>query len=119
MQFMLTVHGAVTADDRFGAYGSEQEMNEALAATGRFNEKLEQEGVLLFAGGLLPAETATVVDGRDGAATVTQGAYLPGPERIGGFWVVEVDSRDEAIALAAEGSAACRNAIEVRQFAGV
>lgn len=118
MQFMLTVHGAVTRDDAFGPYASEEEMNEAFAATGRFNEKLEAAGVLVFAGGLDLADTALVVDGRGDKAAITEGPYLPGPERVGGFWVIEVASRDEAVALAAEGSAACGNPIEVRPFAG-
>ncbi|WP_374929483.1 YciI family protein [Kytococcus sedentarius] len=118
MQFMLTVHNAVTAADSFGAYADQKEMEQAMADTGAFNQTLVDAGVLLHVGGLMPGETATVVDATGGEATRTEGPYLPG-ERVGGFWVIEVDDREKALQFAAAGSAACRAPVEVRQFAGV
>jgi hypothetical protein len=66
-------------------------------------------GVWVFGGGL-ETEKASVVATN---GTVTDGPY---PEAIGGFWVVEVPSREEALAWAAKTAVACRCAQEVREF---
>jgi hypothetical protein len=91
-------------------------MLEAFADTGAFNDRLEREGRLVFADGLEPATTATTVDGRGERPTFTDGPYLETKEHLGGFWVIEAADLDEALALAAEGSKACRGTVEVRPF---
>lgn len=116
-QYLLSVHGPVEVDE-FGTYGSREEMEEAFAATGRFNDKLRADGHWVFAGGLQPATTATVVDGQDGRPVVTDGPYLETKEVIGGFWVIDAPDLDVALQLAAEGSKACRAKVEVRPFQG-
>ena len=49
-QYLLTVHGPAEPDE-FGSYGSREEMEEAMAATDAFNQKLQSEGYWVFAGG--------------------------------------------------------------------
>ena len=115
--YLLTVHGPAETD-AYGSYGSKEEMEAAFAATGVFNDKLHADGYWVFAGGLKPASTATVVDGRGETPALTDGPYLETKEVIGGFWVVEAPDLDVALELAAEGSKACRGAVEVRPFAG-
>lgn len=66
-------------------------------------------GVWMFGGGL-ENQKASIV-GTDG--TVTDGPY---PEAIGGFWVVDVPSREDALNWAAKTADACRCAQEVREF---
>jgi len=66
-------------------------------------------GVWVFGGGL-ETEKASVVATN---GTVTDGPY---PEAVGGFWVVEVPSREEALVWAAKTAVACRCAQEVREF---
>ena len=66
-------------------------------------------GAFVFGGGL-ENQQASVVD-TDG--TVTDGQY---PEAIGGFWIVDVPSREEALEWAAKTAVACRCAQEVREF---
>jgi hypothetical protein len=61
--YLLTVHGPAEIDE-FANYGSKEEMEEALAATGAFNDDLRADGYWVFAGGLQSASTATVVDGQ-------------------------------------------------------
>lgn len=117
-QYLLSVHGAFEEGDAYGAYGSEEEMNAAFEATGKFNERLQADGHWVFGGGLQPASTATVVDGTGGSAVTTDGPYLETKEHIGGFWVIEAPDLDVALKLAAEGSAACRAKVEVRPFQG-
>jgi hypothetical protein len=116
--YLLTVHGPAERDD-FGNYGSQEEMEEAFAATGAFNDKLKADGYWVFAGGLQPAATATVVDGQGETPVMTDGPYLESKEVIGGFWVIEAPDLDVALELAAEGSKACRGKVEVRPFEGL
>jgi hypothetical protein len=117
-QFMLSVHGP-TEMDEFGNYGSKEEMEAAFAATDAFNDRLRTEGYWVFAGGLKPASTASVVDGRGDAAVTTDGPYLETKEVIGGFWVIDAPDLDVALRLAAEASHACGGKVEVRPFDGI
>jgi len=59
---------------------------------------------------------STVVRVEDGKVLTTDGPYVEAKEHIGGFWVVEAPDLDAALKLAAEGSAACGGAVEVRPF---
>ena len=94
----------------------EDEMQEMFAAVARFNDEVREEGAWVFAGGLHPADTATVVDGSGGEAVTTDGPFAESKEQMGGFWVVEAPDLDAAIDLARRGSAACRGQVEVRPF---
>lgn len=116
--YLLTVHGPAEVGE-FGSYASEEEMQEALAATGDFNDKVRAGGYWVFAGGLQSASTATVVDGRGGVPVLSDGPYLETKEVVGGFWVIDAPDLDVALNLAAEGSKACRGKVEVRPFAGL
>lgn len=116
--YLLSVHGPAEMDEFYG-YGSKEEMEQSLAETGAFNERLKADGHWVFAGGLQAASTATVVDGQGDAPVLVDGPYLETKEVIGGFWVVDVPDRDVALALAAEGSRACRGKVEVRPFDGL
>jgi hypothetical protein len=116
--YLLSVHGPAERGE-FGDYGSKEAMEEAFAETGAFNDKLKADGYWVFAGGLEPAATATVVDGRGATPVMTDGPYLESKEIIGGFWVLDVPDLDVALRLAAEGSKACRGKVEVRPFEGV
>lgn len=114
-RYMLSVFGPAQRGE-FGNYPSKEAMLEAFADTGVFNEKLEREGYFVFADGLEAATTATTVDGRGEKPVFTDGPYLESKEHLGGFWVIEARDLDEALALAAEGSKACRGTVEVRPF---
>lgn len=116
--YLLAVHGP-SEPNEFGSYGSKEEMAEAFAATGAFNDRLQADGYWVFAGGLQPVSTATVVDGRGETPAATEGPYLEAKESLGGFWVIEAPDLDVALGLAAEASKACRAKVEVRPFEGV
>ena len=94
-------------------------MEAAFSATGAFNAKLRAAGNWVFAGGLQPASTATVVDGQGESPVMTDGPYLETKEVLGGFWVIDAPDLDVALRLAAEGSKACRGKVEVRPFEGL
>jgi hypothetical protein len=116
-QYLMSVYGPAEPNE-YGSYPSEEAMTEAMAATGVFNERLREEGHWVFANGLAPVAAATVVDGQGGEPVLTDGPYLESKEHLGGFWIIEAPDLDVALALAAEGSKACRGKVEVRPFAG-
>jgi hypothetical protein len=95
---------------------SQEEMQQMYADVGAFNEEVKAAGSWVFAGGLHPASTATVVDGRGGEPVLTDGAFAESKEHLGGFWVVDVPDLDAALDLARRGSAACGGPVEVRPF---
>jgi hypothetical protein len=98
---------------------SEEEIQQSFADTGVFNEEIKASGHWVFAGGLEPPTSATVVDNVQGRNVVTDGPYLETKEQLGGFWIIEAADLDEALAIAARGSKACKNIVEVRPFQGV
>ena len=116
--YLMAVHGPAERNE-FGNYGSREEMEAAFAATGAFNDRLRAEGYWVFAGGLQPAATATVVDGRGESPVLSDGPYLATEEALGGFWIIDAPDLDVALRLAAEGSKACRGKVEVRPFEGL
>ena len=91
---------------------------EEMAAIDVFNEQLQTEGHWVFAGGLASPSTATVVDGRDGAAVFTDGPYLESKEHVAGFWIIEAPHLDVALKLAALGSKHCNRRVELRPLLG-
>ena len=97
----------------FNAQAMDHVPDEEMPAVGRAAHEMVEEamkaGVWVFGGGLETAQASVVT--ADGV--VTDGPYL---EAIGGFWVVDVPSRDEALEWAAKTAVACRCAQEVREF---
>ena len=81
------------------------------------NGEMEAAGVRIFVGGLRPASSAKSVRAQpDGRVLITDGPYLETKEHIGGFWVIEVASLDEALAWGRKATVACRAPVEVRPF---
>jgi hypothetical protein len=96
---------------------SQEAMQAAYEAVDRFNAKLKSRDAWVFAGGLHPVDTATVVDAsKGGDVLITDGPFAEAKEHLGGFWVISAPDLDAAIRWAADGSAACRGAVEVRPF---
>ena len=81
-----------------------------------FNQKLRDQNVWVFAGGLHPANVATVVRVQNGEVLTSDGPFAESKEQLGGFWIVDVADLDVALKLAAEGAAACQGPVEVRPF---
>lgn len=83
-----------------------------------FNQELESAGAWVFAGGLQPATSATVVRSSAGDVSMTDGPYAESKEIMGGFWVIEASDLDAALEWARKGAAACEGPVEVRPFQG-
>ncbi len=94
----------------------DEEVQRMYADVGAFNEEVKASGAWVFAGGLHPDSTATVVDGRSGEEVLTDGPFAEAKEHLGGFWIVDVADLDAAVDLARRGSAACGGPVEVRPF---
>ena len=112
MQYMLAVHSVDGAPQL-----SPEKMQTAFAQTDRINAELQSAGAWVFGGGLLPPETATVVRVQSGATTMTDGPFAETKEQLGGFWVIQCNDLDEALAWAEKCAEACMNPVEVRPFA--
>jgi hypothetical protein len=80
------------------------------------NAEMQSAGAWVFAGGLHPQSTASVVQVKDGEVLTTDGPFAEGKEHIGGFWVIKADDLDAALAWAAKATRACAAPIEVRPF---
>ncbi|MGD9997398.1 MAG: YciI family protein [Ilumatobacteraceae bacterium] len=110
-QYMLSVY-ATEAD-----MPADVPVETIYADVDAFNDQLRASGAWVFAGGLFPAETATVVRIENGNAVTTDGPFAESKEHLGGFWVVNAPDLDAALQLAEQGSRACRGPVEVRPFA--
>ena len=94
----------------------EAEIQQSYKAVGAFNQELMASGEWVFAGGLLPPDTATVVRAQGGKVVTTDGPFAESKEQIGGFWVIKTADLDAALEIAARGSEACGRPVEVRPF---
>ncbi len=88
---------------------------ERVAAMMRYNEALKDAGVLITLEGLHPPSTGARVSFADGKPVVTDGPFAEVKEVLGGYWMIEVASRDEAIAWAKRCPASDNEIIEIRQ----
>ena len=110
-QYLLSVHMVEGAEPP-----SPEAMEQAYKDVDAFNEELKAGGSWVFAGGLHPASTATVVRIEDGEVLTTDGPFAETKEQLGGFWVIEAPDLDAALAVAAKATKACQAPVEVRPF---
>jgi hypothetical protein len=87
----------------------------AVEAMMKFNESLQQAGVLLALDGLHPPSMGARVTFSGGKAKVTDGPSAEAKEVLGGYWMIQVKSRAEAIEWAARVPGSDNEIVEVRQ----
>jgi hypothetical protein len=110
-QYLLSVH---QTDDE--APPAAEAMEQAYKQVDAFNGELQAAGAWVFAGGLNPPSTATVVRVQDGDILMTDGPFAETKEQLGGFWIINASDLDAALAWAARGAEACMAPVEVRPF---
>lgn len=88
---------------------------EAVAAMMRYNEALKEAGVLITLDGLHPPSMGARVSFAGGKPVVTDGPFTEAKEVVGGYWMIEVNSREEAIEWAKKCPASGNEIIEIRQ----
>jgi len=88
---------------------------EAVSAMMKYNEALKAAGVLITLDGLHPPSAGARVSFAESKPVVTDGPFTEAKEVIGGYWMIDVKSRDEAIAWATRCPASSNEIIEIRQ----
>ena len=78
------------------------------------NEEMAERGIWVFAGGLEPVDSATVVRANAGETSMTDGPYAESKEQMGGFWILEAPDMDAALDWAGQAATACEGPVEVR-----
>ena len=80
------------------------------------NAEMQAANAWVFAGGLHPSSTATVLRVQGDEVLTTDGPFVEGKEHVGGFWVIQTDDLDSALEWGRKATRACRVPIEVRPF---
>ena len=88
---------------------------DAVAAMMRYNEELKEAGVLITLDGLHPPSMGARVSFEGGKPVVTDGPFTESKEVLGGYWMIDVASREEAIAWASRCPGSENEIIEIRQ----
>jgi hypothetical protein len=87
----------------------------AIAAMMQYNKTLQEAGVLLALDGLHPPSTGVRLSFSAGKPTITDGPFSEAKEVLGGYWMIQVKSKEEAVAWASRCPANDGDVIEVRQ----
>jgi hypothetical protein len=112
-KYLLSVH-SVEGDE--GAPMTEGEMQQFMKAVDILEEEMKSAGAWLFGGALHEPDTATVVRMSEGEVLTTDGPFAESKEHLGGFYIIEAEDLDAAIAWASKTTAAVSHPIEVRPF---
>src|SRR6266542_1616342 len=109
-QYLLSVYhpeGGTPPPDELDAIGRDVDA---------LNEEIRAAGAWVFAGGLHPSSTATVLRVENGEVLTTDGPFAEGKEHIGGVWVIKTPDLDAALEWGRKATRACAVPIEVRPF---
>jgi hypothetical protein len=88
---------------------------EGVARMMKYNEDLQKAGVLITLDGLHPPSMGARVSFPKGKPSVTDGPFIEAKEVLGGYWMIDVKSKAEAVAWASRCPAGENEVIEVRQ----
>jgi hypothetical protein len=110
MQYMLLIYDDETQWGRM----SEEDRGTVMREYFEYTAELRESGAFTNAGQLQPTTTSTTVRIQDGEQVVTDGPFAETKEQLGGFYVVEAETIDEAIEWAAKIPSARFGSIEVR-----
>jgi hypothetical protein len=81
-----------------------------------YNESLQKAGILLAMDGLHPPSAGARVTYKAGKPTVTDGPFAEAKEVLGGYWIIQVKSQEEAIEWAKRAPMGDNEIIEIRQI---
>lgn len=107
MKFMLMMNAPRGTGDWGVMNWPEADLKAHIGFMIQLNQELRNEGVLVGAEGLAPPGQARIVRaGKNGAPEVTDGPFAESKEFLAGYWMVDVDTPEQAYAIAARASAA-------------
>ena len=110
MKYMLLCYDDENAWKKAGVEAHQDALKEAVGLTHELNER----GQYLTASPLQPISTAVSVRVREGKRNVTDGPFAETREVLGGYYVIDVQNLDEAIAIAARHPGARLGTVEIR-----
>ena len=109
-QYLVAIHRPEAYDPSTESEAMGREIDE-------LNQEMAAAGATVFVGGLGPPGSARSLRREpDGRVLITDGPYLESKEHIGGFWVLEAATLDEALEWGHKAASACRASVEVRPF---
>ncbi len=111
-RYLLSLH-AVEGE---GSPKTPIEMQAFMERIHELEAEMEAGGAFVFTGGLRGPDTATVVRAGDGDMVATDGPFVESKEHIAGFYVINADDLDAALAWAGKVAIATNHPIEVRPF---
>ncbi len=115
MQYLLLIYGDEAAgNERFEAM-SEEERSQDLGRWWQYDNELREAGVHVAGEALHPTMTAKTVRGQDGEPVVTDGPFAETKEQLGGFYLIDVPSEQEALEWARKMPNLPDGSVEVRQ----
>jgi hypothetical protein len=112
-KYMLAVH---TSSEGTRQPMTDEEMRQGYEQVAALEREMNTADALVLSGRLTDAGLATVVRTKGGRAVATDGPFSESKEVIGGFYIIEAASQDDALAWASKTSAAIGEPIEVRPF---
>jgi len=110
MQYLLMIYTAESVDDGM----TDAEMGQLMEGYGRFGTELEAAGAHIGSNRLRPIGSATSVSQRGGEFTLTDGPFAETKEQLGGYYLIEAASLDDAIGWAKKIPSVQHGTIEVR-----
>ncbi|MGW4031827.1 YciI family protein [Streptomyces sp. NPDC004838] len=113
-RYLLSVHSAA---GEARAPMSDEEMQEFRRRLDALEGEMESAGAWVFSGRLHDPDTATVVRASGGEVLTTDGPFAETKEHLGGFYIIEAEDLDAALAWGAKVTACIEAPIEVRPFA--
>jgi hypothetical protein len=118
-QYLLSVHapsGGESPGEDHGQSMTPEMMQEFMQKVMALEAEMEETGTFLFSGRLADADASTVVRATDGETVMTDGPYAEAKEHIAGFYIIDAEDLDAALAWASRVVAAIGAPIEVRPF---
>ena len=110
MQYMLLIYNSPDAWESM----SEEEQGKIFGEYGSYTEELQNSGKLVAGDALQPISTATSVRVRDGETLTTDGPFAETKEVLGGYYLIDVETIDEALEWGAKVPGSKYGTIEVR-----
>src|SRR5215218_7402561 len=112
-QYLLSAH-SVEGEARDPM--TDEEMQRITEQVGVLEEEMKSAGAWVFSGRLHEPDTATVVRMSEGEVLTTDGPFAEAKEHLGGFYIIEAEDLDDALAWASKVTGAIKAPIEVRPF---
>jgi hypothetical protein len=112
-KYLLSAH---TVEGQAREPMTEEQMQQFMERIGVLEDEMKSTGAWVFSGRLHEPDTATVVRESEGEVLTTDGPFAESKEHLGGFYIIEAENLDAALAWASKTTAAIKAPIEVRPF---